>query len=55
MPTPKTDWIRLEPPEYSLQPFGDPSTTDPGYDATIQIHGRGFGGPKTIWTEASST
>ena len=53
MATPRTDWIQLEPPEFALQPFGDPSVDDAGYDPTIQIHGRGFGGPSTLWKKAS--
>lgn len=55
MATPRTPWLQLEPPGLGTQPFGDIGPDDPGYDGPIQIHGRGFGDDKTIWTEASNT
>ena len=55
MPTPRTEWIQLEPPGFGEpQPFGDVSYGDPGWDGPIQIHSRGFGDPSTHWKEAEA-
>ena len=48
------NWIQLEPPDFSNQPWGDPSSTDPVYDRAIQIHSRGFGGPSTKYVDQSA-
>lgn len=44
MPTPKTQWIRLEPGFGNL-PFGDPNTVP----IDLRIYMRGFGNPRTVW------
>ena len=49
--TPSTEYIQLEPTGFGYMPFGDPSTVE----KPIRIHMRGFGDPKTTWTEYSET
>lgn len=42
-----TTWETLEPTGFGVSSFGSPSTEESG----LLIHQRGFGDPKTLWTE----
>ena len=43
----KTEWTQLEPSGFGNEAFGNPSDEEDG----LKIHRRGFGTPKTEWTE----
>jgi len=55
-PTSTSKYTQLEPPPgFGKMPFGNPTTgvnPDTGEpNKIISIHGRGFGDPKTKWTD----
>jgi len=45
--TSTTEWASLEPSGFGVDRFGDPSDLEAG----LKIHQRGFGSPRTEWTD----